>query len=51
MSRVTNIRKKRLQHLSDRAIHKAKRALQRRRHPKPVKKTRIALVDQLLNAA
>lgn len=38
MSRVTNLRKKRLQHIRDRAISKANHALKRRRHPRPVKK-------------
>lgn len=39
MSRVTNLRKKRLQHKLDRERHKEKSALKRRRHPKPVSKS------------
>lgn len=35
MSRVTALRKKRLQHKLDREVHKRKRAIQRRRNPKP----------------
>jgi len=38
MSRVTSLKRKAIQHKLDREIHKAKRAIQRRRNPKPVKK-------------
>lgn len=38
MSRVTSLRKKRLQHKLDREVHKLKRHIQRRRNPKPVGK-------------
>lgn len=40
MSRVTNLRKKRLQHKLDRERSKANHALKRRRNPAPVKKER-----------
>ena len=38
MSRVTNLRKKRLQHKRDRETSKANHALKRRRHPRPEKR-------------
>ena len=38
MGRVTHLKKKALQHKRDTEVHKAKRALKRRRNPKPVKK-------------
>lgn len=49
MSRVTNLRKKALQHKLDREVHKAKRAIQRRRNPKPVAKERTDAVRSQLS--
>jgi hypothetical protein len=48
MGRVTSLRKKRLQHKLDREVHKAKRAVQRRRNPKPVKRGQEDVADRAI---
>jgi len=48
MGRVTSLRKKRLQHKLDREVHKAKRAIQRRRNPKPVKRGQEDVADRAI---